>query len=99
MENTQLIEKVAHLEEHAKSNTRRIDEHDSRLDSLERTYSIMEKMDYRMGKVETAVDKIDKKLDEKQEEKGKKWDKLVDYIFYTILGLLLGYIAIQLGLQ
>ena len=52
-----------------------------------------------MEKVESAVEKIDSKLDEQQGEKGKKWDKLVDYIFYTILGLLLGYIAIQLGLK
>lgn len=99
MQDTELIEKVAHLEEREKSNTKRIDDHDSRLDSLEKTYSIMEKMDFRMGKVESAVDKIDKKLDERQEEKVKKWDKFIDYIFYTILGLLLGYIAIQLGIK
>lgn len=99
MDNTEIIEKVAHLEERNKSNTKRLNEHDSRIDSLEKTYSIMEKMDYRMGKVETAIDNIDKKLDDKQEEKGKKWDKLIDYIFYAILGLLLGYIALQFGLK
>lgn len=103
MENTEIIEKVAHLEEREKSNTKRISEHDIRLDTLEKTYSIMEKMDYRMGKVELAVDKIDQKLDAKvnedSKEKGKKWDKLIDYLFYTILGLLLGYIAIKLGLK
>ena len=32
---------IAHLEERAKSNTKRLDEHDTRLDSLEKTYSIM----------------------------------------------------------
>lgn len=99
MDSTEIIEKVAHLEERNKSNTKRLNEHDSRIDSLEKTYSIMEKMDYRMGKVETAIDNIDKKLDDKQEEKGKKWDKLIDYIFYAILGLLLGYIALQFGLK
>jgi len=99
MDHTEVIEKVAHLDERAKSNTKRLDEHDDRIDSLEKTYSIMEKMDYRMGKVETAIDNIDKKLDDKQEEKGKKWDKLIDYVFYAILGLLLGYIAIQFGLK
>lgn len=103
MENTELIEKVAHIEERAKSNTKRLNEHETRLDNLEKTYSIMEKMDYRMGKVELAVDKIDQKLDAKvsedSKEKGKKWDKLVDYIFYAVLGCLLGYIAMQLGLK
>ena len=93
---------IAHLEERAKSNTKRLDEHDTRLDSLEKTYSIMEKMDYRMGQVETAVDKIDKKLDakvnENDKEKGKKWDKLVDYIFYTILGAIMLLVLSKVGL-
>lgn len=102
MQDTKLIEKVAHLEEREKSNTKRLDDHDIRLDNLEKTYSIMEKMDYRMGQVETAVDKIDKKLDakvnENDKEKGKKWDKLVDYIFYTILGAIMLLVLSKVGL-
>ena len=102
MQDTELIEKMAHLEEREKSNTKRLDDHDTRLDNLEKTYSIMEKMDYRMGQVETAVDKIDKKLDakvnENDKEKGKKWDKLVDYIFYTILGAIMLLVLSKVGL-
>ena len=102
MQDTELIEKMAHLEEREKSNTKRLDDHDSRLDNLEKTYSIMEKMDYRMGQVETAVDKIDKKLDakvnENDKEKGKKWDKLVEYIFYTILGAIMLLVLSKVGL-
>lgn len=102
MQDTELIEKVAHLEEREKTNTKRLDDHDTRLDNLEKTYSIMEKMDYRMGQVETAVDKIDKKLDAKanetDKEKGKKWDKLVDYIFYTILGAIMLLVLSKVGL-
>ena len=103
MENTHIIERLVSVEEGRKSNTKRIDEHDEQIKELQNTYKIMEKMDYRMGKVETAVDNIDKKLDEKtseqSKEKGKKWDKLIDYIFYFILALLLGYIAKQLGIN
>lgn len=102
MQEMDLIEKVAHLEEREKSNAKKLDDHDSRLDNLEKTYSIMEKMDYRMGQVETAVDKIDKKLDakvnENDKEKGKKWDKLVDYIFYTILGAIMLLVLSKVGL-
>ncbi len=103
MEEKEVIERLVAVEEARKSNTKRIDEHDEKIDKLEKTYSIMEKMDYRMGKVETAIEKIDNKLDDKINEdsqnKGKKWDKFIDYIFYFVLALLLGYIATHLGLK
>ena len=42
------IEKLAATEQSTKSAHKRIDEAETRLDSLEKTYAIMEKMDYRM---------------------------------------------------
>lgn len=99
MTETDIIERLAKVEEGRKSNTKRLDEHETRIDSLEKTYAIMEKMNYRMENVEMAVEKIDKKLDENQEEKGKKWDKLIDYIFYSVIAVILGFIYMKLGLK
>lgn len=109
MEDTDLREKVAHLEEREKSNTHRIDEHDKELDELRKTYSIMEKMDYRMGNVEKSVAGINEKLDKhdkaiieetnkSDKEKGKKWDKLIDYLFYFFIAGALGFMCLKLGL-
>lgn len=86
---------IAHLEERAKSNTKRLDEHDTRLDSLEKTYSIMEKMDYRMSNVENNVTAIKNDIQKGKEQKGMKWDKLIDYLFYAILAFAL----FKLGLK
>ena len=69
--------------------------HEERITELEKTYSIMSKMELRMGNVEEAVGRIDKKINEKAEEKGKKWDKLIDYLFYTVIAFLLGYIGLK----
>lgn len=77
----------------------RLDEHEKRIDALERTYSIMQKMDYRIERVENSVGKINAKLDKSKDEKCKKWDKLIDYLFYSILATLLGYIAMHYGLK
>lgn len=77
----------------------KLDDHEKRLDALEKTYRIMEKMDFRIESMESSVKEIKDKLDSNMKEKGKKWDKLIDYLFYFILALLLGYIAIQFGLK
>lgn len=95
MENTEIIERLVAVEEGRKSNTKRIDEHDIRLDSLEKTYSIMEKMDYRMSNVEDNVSEIKTEIQKGKEQKGMKWDKLIDYLFYAILAFAL----FKLGLK
>lgn len=103
MENTDFIEKIAHLEEQNKSNTKRINEHDERIEKLEDTYSTLQKMDYRIGKLETTIEKMDNKLDSKinqdSENKGKKWDKLLDYLFYSVIAILLALLYSKLGLK
>ena len=93
------IERLVEVDDRSKSNTKRLNEHEIRIDALEKTYSIMEKMDYRMGKVEHSVEQINEKLDKNKDEKGKKWDKLIDYLFYFVLAVMLGVIIKQLGLK
>ena len=101
--NENYLERLVAVEQRSKSNTKRLDEHEREIAELKETNAILKNMDYRMEQVESAVSKIDKKLDDKITgdigSKGKKWDKLIDYLFYAILGALLSYIAYKLGLK
>ena len=90
---------VAHLEEREKSNTKRIDEHDIKIQKLEDTYSLIQNVNYRIENVEENIEKINNKLDENSNEKGKKWDKFIDYVFYFVLCALLTYISTKLGIK
>ena len=69
MQDVELIEKVAHLEERAKSNTKRLDEHNTVIENLKNTYKIMEKMDYRMSNVENNVSEIKEDIQKGKEQK------------------------------
>ncbi len=95
MQEKELIERLVENEQRGKSNTKRLDEQEDRLESLEKTYSIMEKMDYRMSNVENNVSEIRKDIQKGKEQKGMKWDKLIDYLFYAILAFAL----FKLGLK
>lgn len=104
------VEKIIQNEQNLKSTDKRLTEAESRIDALEKTYAIMEKMDYRMGRVEDSVDKISQKLDsnykelistkeQNTNEKGKKWDKLIDYLFYAIVGAVIMLVLTKIGLK
>ena len=67
------IEKIAEIEQRSKSNTKRLDEYDGQIKELQNTYSIMEKMDYRMGNVENNVSEIKEDIQKSKEQKGMKW--------------------------
>ena len=99
-------ERLVQVEERSKSNTKRLDEHDNEIEQLKKTYSALEKMDYRMGNVEKSVTSINNKLVKHEEEisktekeKGKKWDKLIDYIFYSVIAVILLLVYTKLGLK
>lgn len=77
----------------------KFDNHEERISDLEKNTKILETMNYRLGQMESSVKSINSKLDGTLNEKGKKWDKLIDYIFYAVLGILLSYIAYQLGIK
>lgn len=77
----------------------KFDNHEERITSLEHSTKVLETMNYRMGQLETTVKSINNKLDVNNNEKGKKWDKLIDYLFYFFVALILGYVAYKLGIK
>ena len=77
----------------------KFDNHEERITSLEHSTKVLETMNYRIGQMETTIKSINNKLDTKEDEKGKKWDKLIDYLFYFIIALILGYVAYKLGIK
>lgn len=104
------IEKIISNEQSTKSAHKRIDDAETRIDDLEKTYAIMQKMDFRIGRMEDSVEKINTKLDNNLQEiiatkhqnvneKGKKWDKLIDYLFYAFVGAVMALVLSKIGLS
>jgi len=77
----------------------KFDNHEERITSLEHSTKVLETMNYRLGKMEETIKSINGKLDNKESEKGKKWDKLIDYLFYFVIATILGYVAYKLGIK
>lgn len=76
-----------------------LEKHEKRISSLEKTYSIMERMEFQIKEMDENISKLSEKIDNQNNEKGKKWDKLIDYLFYFIIAALLGYVIHKMGLK
>lgn len=87
------------IEERFRSIDKTVEIHEKRLNNLEKTYQIMEKMEFRMDLMEKSMSSINEKLDTQVEDKGKKWDKLIDYIFYSIIAAILTYLCMKIGIK
>jgi predicted nuclease with TOPRIM domain len=81
----------------------RLNNHEKRIETLESSTSDFKMVVYRLDILEKSVSTMNAKLDlalkKDNEDKSKKWDKLIDYIFYAVLGILLSYIAYKLGFK
>jgi septal ring factor EnvC (AmiA/AmiB activator) len=76
-----------------------LEKHEKRIGSLEKTYSIMERMEFQIKEMDANIAKLSEKIDNQSNEKGRKWDKLIDYLFYFIIAALLGYVIHKMGLK
>ena len=81
----------------------KLENHEKRIESLESNTSDLKTLIYRIEvlekKIATMNNNLDLALKKDDEDKSKKWDKLIEYIFYAVLGLLLGYIAYKTGFK
>ena len=75
----------------------KFEDHERRIINLEQSTKILSVMEIKLSSMEENIKSINKKLDEKIGEKGKKWDKLIDYLFYAVLGIMISYIAFKIG--
>lgn len=82
------IEKIATIESISKENNRKISE-------LEKTSILIEKLDCKIQNLESSLERIEQKVLNMDNRKISKWEKFIDYIFYSVIA----YALVRLGLK
>lgn len=77
----------------------RFENHEERISQLEKNTRILETMNYRIGEMENNIKSINNKLDAKEEVKQKDIKGWISFFMQAILTIVIGYIAIKLGLK
>ena len=83
-------ERLVQVEDRAKSNTKRLDEHDEQIKKLNNVYLALTKVDDKVTNVEKDVLEIKDDLKDIKEKPAKNWDKVITTVIGTIVGAIVG---------
>ena len=97
--------KLAEVEHRGKSNTRRIEKLELQteaIQSLALSVEIMVKEQSHqteaIKRIEKNVEKLDNKVDVLEQKPAKRWDTVVEKIILALVGAVVGYFLVKLGL-
>lgn len=99
MDEVQLEHRLSAVEDRSKSNTHRIDDVEKRQDKLDELVTSVSLIAQRQDSMERDVSEMKGDVKTLIHKPSKRWEGVVDKILYAIIAALIGYIALQLGIQ
>ena len=90
--------RLTEVEARSKSNAHRLDECEKKQDNLDALVVSVKELAIKEQNVENDVKEIKTDVKEIKEKPGKRWDIIVDKIIFTIVGGVVSYVLIKLGL-
>lgn len=90
--------RLTDVENRAKSNTHRLEELEKRQDNLDDLTSSVKVLAVREENVENDVKEIKNDVKLLTNKPGQRWDSMIDKIIMLIVGGVVGYILMRLGL-
>ncbi|MCI8459911.1 MAG: hypothetical protein HFE81_00810 [Bacilli bacterium] len=93
------IELIKEIEQRSKSNTKRLDEHDKKIEELSDVYIALTKTNDKVDNIETDVKDIKSDIKEIKDKPGRRLDQIIGYVLSALIGGVIGYILLKLGLK
>ena len=93
------IELMKEIEQRSKSNTKRLDEHDKKLEELSDVYIALTKANDKVENIETDVKDIKSDIKEIKAKPSKQLEQITGYVLSALICGLIGYVLAKLGLK
>lgn len=97
--------KVAEIEHRGISNTRRIEKLELQTEAIQSLATSVEVMvkeqchqTEAIDRIEKNVEKLDAKVEVLEHKPAKRWESIIDKVVMTIVGAVIGYILVKVGL-
>jgi predicted nucleic acid-binding Zn-ribbon protein len=90
--------RLTETEARSKSNTKRLDEMEKKQGDIADLVSSVKILADREVRVEKDVKEIKDDVKEMKEKPGKRWESIVEKVIFTIVGGIVTYVLVELGL-
>lgn len=97
-EKVQIEHRLTVVEDRAKSNTKRLDEHDEVIKENSELVVAIKELAVETKYMREELNKHAERLNKMESKNGDKWDKFKWLIVTALVSIILGYIAVQIGL-
>ena len=93
------IELLKEIEQRSKSNTKRLDDHDKKLDELSDVYIALTKVNDKVDNIDNDVTEIKADIKDIKSKPSKRLDQITGYVLSALIGGIIGYVLLKLGLK
>lgn len=93
------IELIKEIEQRGKSNTKRLDEHDKKLEELSDVYIALTKVNDKVDNIDNDVKEIKNDMKEIKDKPSKRMDQIIGYILSAVIGGIIVYVLKNIGLK
>ena len=96
---TNYLERLVEVEQRSKSNTKRLDEDERKIEDIHSLALSIRDIATEVKLMREDLNKIDKRVLAIEDKPSKKMDLIWGYVMSAVVGGIIGYILIKLGLK
>lgn len=93
------IERLQEIDDRSKTNTKRLEALESKVEDIHNLTIAVQEVATETKHMREDMNKIDKRVVAIEEKPAKRLDSIVGYILSALIGGLIGYILLKLGLK
>lgn len=98
-EKVQIEHRLTEVEDRSKSNTKRLNEHDDAIKENNELIGAIKELAVETKYMRADLNETIERLNKLENKDGDKWDKFKWLLVAGLVTIILGYIAVQLGLK
>lgn len=93
------IKLITEIDQRSKSNTKRLDEHDKKIEELSDVYIALTKVNDKVDIIDSDMKEVKSDIQEIKDKPAKRYETIITYIITTIIAAILGFLFTQLGMR